>query len=261
MPLWSLELFLAALSSFVAVIIGSGGDILFLSSILFLAPMLLNHDLSAFNLGPLVATQGIVATLVGGIAYFRITNLPLRSTFEAIGIVIAGSLSSSIVAYLLPNSTLRLILALAITGGAIQIFLTPKIDKAESIKTSNKVGKRVLLKFFSVAMLTGGLGVGGGFLFYLAMIRIGRPNRELRGLTLILTCTNLVTSFVTHEVTVHVTTGSILMVVAGAAVGSLFAVSSLRKLDERVAKWGLRVLLVSSAIMSWIGLTQYLTFL
>lgn len=258
MPMWSLELLVAVFSSFVAVLIGSGGDVLFLSSVLFMVPMLSHHDLNTFALGPLVATQGIVATLAGGIAYSRIVDLPVRFTFQAIGAVIIGSLSSSVVAYLLPNSTLRILLALAITAGAIRVFLSPKIDKFERKGNSSGVDKRVFLALFSIAMLTGGLGVGGGFLFFIALMRLGQSSKELRGLTLMLTCTNLVTSFLIHIMTIPVPVGSIAVVAAGAVVGSLFAIPFIRRLNERVAKWGLRILLVGSAIMSWIGVAPYL---
>lgn len=260
MPIWSMELFVASFSSFVAVIIGSGGDVLFLSSILFLVPVLSHQELNAFALGPLVAIQGIVATLVGGIAYARITDLPRRFTFQAIGVVTAGSLSSSVVAYLLPGTALRIVLALAVTLGAGRVFLAPKTRTNQGAEGSGSIGRRVFLALFSVALLTGGLGVGGGFLFFIALMSLPQSGQELRGLTLILTCTNLVTSFIVHIMTISINVATLGNVAAGALVGSFIAILFIRRLTERVIRWGLRFLLIGSAVMSWIAVAPYLRF-
>lgn len=260
MPFWSIELLAALAASFVAVLIGSGGDILFLSSILFLVPLLLHEGQSTFSMGLLVAAQGIVATLVGGAAYYRIAELKIRDLTLGMAVVVLGALSGSILAYLLPSVTLRAILALAITVGAARVIVVGGGVGDSHRVGHSELGKAHYLAMFAIAVLTGGLGVGGGFLFFITLMRLEIPPNVLRGLTLILTFTNLVTSFVVHVIAVPVDLNGIGGVTVGALAGSVLATFLIRRLDERLALWGLRTLLLGSAVMSWISVGPFRVF-
>lgn len=253
MPVWSIQLLIAIASSFAAVVIGSGGDVLFLSSLTFVLPLVSHTGQNTFALGPLVATQGAVATLIGGVAYSRIAKLPARLTMEAMGSVMVGSLGSSIVANMLPSLTLRIILASATTIGALKIFLNKKLEVSRKGSTSGGLRKEVLLFLFGIGALTGGLGVGGGFLFFIALMNADLSIYNKRGLTLILTFTNLASSFAGHILTASVALGALGYVALGALIGSLLAARLIRRLDERVARWGLRVLLTGSAVIAWLA--------
>lgn len=261
MSLWTIEFLIALASSFVAVVIGSGGDILFLSSVIFVVPLFLHLPQNMFNLGPLVVVQGVIATLIGGVAYAQVTKISLRLTVEALACVMVGSASSSVVAYLLPSITLRLILALATTVGVVQVFSKRK-QNANSIRPSSVgLNKRLLLLVFGVSAITGGLGIGGGFLFFIVLRRTTLPLRQIRGLTLLLTSMNLISSFVIHVMTISINFGDLGYIALGALTGSIIAVKFIRHLDERVALWGLRLLLVGSAVMSWLALLPFLRLL
>ena len=225
MHIWIIEFASAVLSSLVAVSIGSGGDVLFLSSTLFLVPLISHQAVNAYNLGPLVAVQGIIATLLGGLAYARIVNIPKQFTLRAIATVTIGSICSSGVAFFLPSETLKLMLALAITLGALRMIVVPKKKRYESRRITVRAESKLLLAIFLISILTGSVGVGGGFLFFLALMRIFPQGRTLRGLTLILTCTNLVASFLGHTLTVSVSFGSISIVMFGAISGSILGAS------------------------------------
>lgn len=255
-----IQLFAAMAASFVAVMIGSGGDVLFLSSVLFVVPLLTHQVQNTFALGPLVAAQGIVATLIGGVAYSRIVDLQIRAIAKAAGVVIAGSLGSSFVAYLLPSTTLRVILALATTLGAVKVSMTQTVTRKVLSGGRREVGKGTMLMLFVIAVLTGGLGVGGGFLFFIVLTRVDLTLRGIKGMTLILTCTNLVTSLFAHSLTASVNLDSLGATVFGALVGSLMATLFIKRLDERVAHWGLSTLLIGSAAMSWFPIFQRLGF-
>ena len=253
MHIWIIEFASAVLSSLVAVSIGSGGDVLFLSSTIFLVPLISHHALNTYNVGPLVAVQGIIATLLGGIAYARIVNIPKKFTLRAIATVTIGSICSSVVAFFLPSETLKLILAIAITLGALRVIVVSKKKRHESRRITLRTESKLLLVIFLISILTGSVGVGGGFLFFLALMRIFPLGRSLRGLTLILTCTNLVASFLGHALTVTVSFGSISIVMLGAVAGSILGASLIRRLSEKTAQLGLQILLAGSAIMSWIA--------
>lgn len=253
MNIWFIEFVAAIFSSLVAISVGSGGDVLFLSTTIFLVPLISHHALNTYSIGPLVAVQGIIATLLGGIAYARITNIPKEFTIRAIATVTIGSICSSVVAFFLPSETLRLILALAITLGALRMIVISKNKRHESKQITLGTESTLLLAVFLISILTGSVGVGGGFLFFLALLRIFPQGRTLRGLTLILTCTNLVASFLGHILTVPISFSSISIVMLGAITGSLLGIFLIRRLNEKTAQFGLQILLSGSAIMSWIA--------
>ncbi len=252
-----IQMLLAILSSFAAVMIGSGGDILFLSGMLLIVSVIMEHALNAYSLGPLVAIQGIIATLMGGVAYARISSIPFGISAKTIGATAAGSLFGSVVARSLPSIALQIVLAAAITGASINGILqkkSPNKGRPEGFRTNTFL---VLTLIFAIACLTGGLGVGGGFLFYFALRSIGLSTRATRGLTLMLTFANLLTSFLAHIASTHANFQSIVSVGVGALVGSLVAVLLLRAMNEHLARWGLQILLVSSAVFSWISILRY----
>ena len=257
MPLLLVQFLIAIISSFVAVTIGSGGDVLFLSGVLFLAPLIAHHYQSTFSVGTLVATQGIVGTFVGGIAYFRTSDIPTRDLVRAIGAVVIGSLGSSFVAYLLPSRILQAILAIAITAATVRVFFIHKAPVGRHKEGSKGLNWAILISIFFIAALTGGLGVGGGFLFFIALLKLKISGSATRGFTLILTFTNLVTSFFGHLVHSSVSGHALEVVAFGALLGSLFASLFLTGINERVARWGLRILLIGSAAMSWMPIWSY----
>lgn len=257
---WNIELFAALASSFAAVLVGSGGDILFMSSVTLLGSLFLHHNQGSFYLGTWVAAQGIVATLVGGVAYWRLVEIRSKDMGRSMAVVAAGSITGSVTAYFLPSAVLHVVLAVAIKAGVGQVFLGKVEELGACAGEAPQVGKVALFALFATAVLTGGLGIGGGFLFLVVLARVGLSFRQVKGYTLILTCTNLVTSFILHVSAASTSLNGVAAAVVGALAGSLLAAALIRRTNDQVAFWGLRTLLVGSAVMSWVSVGLFRFF-
>lgn len=253
----------AALSSLVAVILGAGGDVLALSLFLFVLPLVSTIHLTTHVAGSLVLIQGFVTTGIAGIGYGMADGLLLADVVLGATSIAAGSLGSSIAASLLSEGALHVVFAVATTIGVVAILrqgrwlgtplggVTP--GDPETSVARRQVSPVTAGLLFAVGGLTGALGIGGGFLIIAILAWGGTPLHRVRGLTLLLTCVNLLDSFVGHVVTGSVdwTAGGYAFAGAAVAVGVGLTVG--HGVRGRPLYWGLLALISVAAARAWVS--------
>ena len=254
---------IAALSSLVAVLLGAGGDVLALSLFLFVLPLASAVHLTTHAAAGLVTIQGFFTTGVAGIGYGITDGLLLSDVVVGTCSITTGSLGSSIASSLLSDGALHVMFAVATTVGVAAILLQGRYLGTPGTQTApdgprgpiaqRQVSPAAAGLLFMVGGLTGALGIGGGFLIIAILAWRGTPLHQARGLTLLLTCVNLLNSFIGHVVTgsVNWTAGGYALAGAAVAVGVGLVLG--RRVRGRALYWGLLALVTAAATRAWVG--------
>lgn len=249
----------AAVSSFVAVLLGAGGDILALSLFWFVLPVFTSNVPGSHAVGSLVSIQGFAATALGGLSYGVVEGLALSDISLGSVAIGGGALTSSIFGHALSSGLLNLVFAVVTTGGAAVIARQVVLRQPRLEGSDAEVARRVTVSpwvavgLFVIGGLTGALGIGGGFLIVAILTWNGWAFDRVRGLALILTAVNLCDSFVGHVVTREVEWSLVAYGVAGAVMAAGVGLVVRRWLTSRAVGWGLMVLVVAAAVRSWVA--------
>lgn len=205
----ALALLLAGLIGASLGLLGSGGSIVTLPVLVYVAgvPVAEAVVMSLIIVG--------VTSTVGAAMSFRRGDVELPTTlwFAAAGMV--GAVLGSPLTHLVPPAMLMLIFAalmLVIGGRMLWRGRTPgretarvadeSLRSAEAPRVSHRV--RVVLMGFAVGLLTGFLGVGGGFLIVPALTLVGGlPVKKAMGSSLVIIALNSWAGLVGHAAELH----------------------------------------------------------
>jgi uncharacterized membrane protein YfcA len=169
---------------------GAGGSILTLPVLVYLAQV---PPAQAVGLSLLVVGS---AALAGAIQRARAGEFHAKAAAMFVLSGTAGTVPGSRLTHLIPPSALMIAFAVLMVAVALRMLMPPKreIQPAPECQPA-----RCLAAGFGVGVLTGFLGVGGGFLLMPALVRFARlPLRTATGTSLAVIACNSASGFLGH---------------------------------------------------------------
>jgi hypothetical protein len=184
-------LFLSCLIGLSLGLIGGGGSILTVPILVYLLGVE-THEAVGMSL----AVVGITSSF-GAFLHYKRENVELSSglLFGVSGIF--GAFLGSPLTRLVSSNILMLIFAALMFVVAISMIWRKQTSTDETIRKSNKT--KAILAGFGVGILTGFLGVGGGFLIVPALVFFGGlPLKKAIGTSLLVIAMNCVAGLLGH---------------------------------------------------------------
>ncbi len=164
-PIFILGLVLSALIGLSLGLIGGGGSILTVPILVYLLGVS-PHEAVSMSLAVVGATS-----LLGSYLHYRQENVDLRSGILFGGSGIVGAYLGSPLTMLVSAEALLIIFGMLMFVVAIAMIWRRKRQMEESLNSSHPA--KGLIAGFGVGVLTGFLGVGGGFLIVPALVFFG----------------------------------------------------------------------------------------
>lgn len=215
-------------------LIGGGGSIITVPVLVYVLGVEA-HEAVGMSLAVVGATS-----LVGSFLHYRrgMVNLKTGLIFGAAGIV--GALIGSPLTRLLSPSALMMTFATLMLVIAVLMLRRKSNAGSDEIESTEKVlsGWKAILAGFGVGILTGFLGVGGGFLIVPALVMFGALGmKEAIGTSLFVIFLNCIAGLVGHasqnnfdwKLTALVTLFAVAGTIAGTLLSHRFTASKLQK--------------------------------
>ncbi|HXG83482.1 MAG TPA: sulfite exporter TauE/SafE family protein [Pyrinomonadaceae bacterium] len=243
-PFLILGLILSALIGLSLGLIGGGGSIITVPVLVYVLGVEA-HEAVGMSLAVVGGTS-----LVGAGLHYRRGNLQLKTglTFGVSGI--AGAFAGSPLTKLLSPSALLMTFALLMLF--IAVLMLRRKPAAES--EINEMGEKpnvwkALLAGFGVGVLTGFLGVGGGFLIVPALVMFGGLSmKEAIGTSLFVIFLNCVAGLIGHASQNGFDWGLTAQVTALAVAGTIFGTLLSHKLEAQKLQKGFAVFVLVVAV-------------
>lgn len=188
---------------------------------------------------------------IGVIQHWRQGNVDFR-TAGAFGLAaMAGAFGGAKLAQFISGTLQLLLLAALMLGSAYSMLRSPKITAVES--DTRNLGPTVLLVGLGVGVLTGLLGIGGGFLLVPALVVLANvPMRQAVGTSLTVIAMNTVAGYLGYRGQVDVPWTLVLQFGAIAAVGIVVGSALVPRIPQAGLKKSFGVLLILlSALIIW----------
>lgn len=185
-----LSLFGAALIGLTLGLTGAGGSIITLPVLVYLAgvPPREAVALSLFVVG--------AAALVGAIQRVRAGEVHLKASLMFALSGMAGAVAGAQLTPLVSGRVLMIIFAILMLVVAANMLMGPKVEPPTSPECHPV---RCLLAGLGVGILTGFIGVGGGFLLMPALVKFAKlPLRVATGTSLAVISFNSASGFISH---------------------------------------------------------------
>jgi uncharacterized protein len=189
---------------------------------------------------------------VGVAGHWRAGNVNPRvgAVFGAVAMV--GTYSGARMAALLSGATQLAIFAVVMLIAAA--FMFQERRSTAGLESPGPPAPRdalalVVLAGLAVGLLTGVVGVGGGFLIVPALVLLALPMREAIGTSLAIIATNCVVGFIGYMGQVHVDWRAVALVTAGTVPGIAFGVYLHRIVPQHALRRVFSVLLVVVAAL------------
>jgi len=239
---------LAALIGLSLGLMGGGGSILTVP--IFVYVLSFDPKLAIAMSLPVVG----VTSLVGAIGHWRAGNVDLR-TAAIFGVVamIAAYAGARIATYLTGAVQLSL-LAVIMLAAAISMFVNARRSGsgiAEVANAERPASLQLLLPVaLCVGLVTGVVGVGGGFLIVPALVLLGRISmKQAVGTSLLVIAMNCASGFVGYMGRVDIPWQFVLGFTAIAVLGILAGAYLVRFVSQRVLKQAFSVFLVVMGVV------------
>ncbi len=196
------------------------------------------------------------AALVGAARHWMIGNVTLRTALPFGAAAMVSAFLGAKLAQFVPGTVQLVILAVVMLGAAFSMFRNAAAVAPLTLPAENSNRRRIwkLIAIGTVVgMLTGLVGVGGGFLIVPALVLLaGVAMSQAVGTSLLLIAMNTLTGFIGYQGTVEIPWGFVVKFGALTAVGILVGSSMLRFVSQRLLKRSFAVLLVFvSAFILW----------
>ena len=217
---------------------GAGGSIITLPVLVYLAgiPPKEAVGLSLFVVG--------AAALVGALQRFRSAEIHLRAGFMFAAAGMAGAAAGARLTPLVSGRVLMALFAVLMLAVALNMLMGPKIEPSTHADCRPM---RCLLAGLGVGVLTGFIGVGGGFLLMPALVKFAKlPLRTATGTSLAVISFNSAAGFFSH-LGESPPRWSLALVFAGiAATGVLLGSSFARRLPVARLRQGFAFMVIGT---------------
>lgn len=242
---------LAAVIGLSLGLLGGGGSILTVPVLVYVLD---------FAAKPAIAMSLLVVgltSLVGALSHWRAGNVHMRTAILFGAIAMAGSYLGARLAVFLTGEAQLVILAAVMLAAAASMLrrrpvtaasdaaAAPDADAALSAEAPIPLAK-LLLVGLAVGILTGIVGIGGGFLIVPALVVLGRvPMKQAVGTSLLVIAMNAVSGFAGYAGTVAVPWGFVAAFTGVAIAGILAGTFLVRYVSAASLKRGFAVFLLA----------------
>ena len=248
-----LGLFFAALIGLALGTLGGGGSILTVPVLVYV----LGYDpkLAIAMSLPVVGT----AAFIGVISHWRAGNVRLKTAALFGSVAMIGSYAGARGSVLLSARLQLLILGTVMIAAALSMLRSALQDGSTAPAAERPPHPGILLSVgFAVGLLTGVIGIGGGFLIVPALVILGRvPMRAAVGTSLLVISMNSASGYLGHLGHQVIPWDFVIRFTAVAVVGILGGTAITRHLSTQQLKRAFAVLLVVIGVLIlWQNRTQ-----
>jgi uncharacterized membrane protein YfcA len=234
---------LAALIGLSLGLMGGGGSILTVP--IFVYVLSYDPKLAIAMSLPVVG----VTSLVGAIGHWRAGSVDLRTAALFGVFAMIASYAGARLAVFLTGAVQLSLLAVIMLAAAISMFLNARrVSSSETIATSGTAPASLRLLLFvalCVGLVTGVVGVGGGFLIVPALVLLGRISmKQAIGTSLLVIAMNCASGFVGYIGRVDIPWTFVLGFTGIAVLGILAGTYLVRYVSQRALKQAFSVFLV-----------------
>jgi uncharacterized membrane protein YfcA len=224
-------------------LLGAGGSILTVPIMVFA----LGQDPKVAIVMSLPIVGGVA--LVGVTRHWRAGNVDLRTAIPFGIAAMVGAFGGARLARFLEGGTQLTLLALLMFGAAISMFRNASLpDAPAAIDGDRKLGPMVLALGAFTGVLTGLVGIGGGFLLVPALVLLAKvPMHSAVGTSLVVITMNTVAGYLGYLGSVDVPWRIVAMFGGIAAVGVVIGIALLPRFPQATLKRAFAVLLVAVA--------------
>ena len=189
-----------------------------------------------------------VTSLIGAVAHWRAGNVRLdTAALFGIAAMIAAYAGARLARFLTGAVQLSLLAAIMVVA-AISMFLNAR--RSPSATNESRNGRAASLQLLIpvalvVGLITGVVGIGGGFLIVPALVLLGGvPMKQAVGTSLLVIAMNCASGFAGYMGRVEIPWAFVLSFIAVAAFGILVGTALARRVPQRALKQGFAVFLV-----------------
>ena len=247
-----LGLLFAALIGLALGTLGGGGSILTVP--VFVYVLGFDPKLSIAMSLPVVGT----AALVGVISHWRAGNVRLQTAAIFGSVAMVGSYSGARASVLLSGRLQLLILGSVMIAAAASMLRSAIRDGQVAAADSPPHPAVMLSVGFGVGILTGVIGIGGGFLIVPAFVILGRvPMKAAVGTSLLVIAMNSASGYLGHRGLEVIPWDFVVRFTAVAVAGILAGTALVRHISTRQLKRAFAVLLVVIGVLVlWLNRAQ-----
>jgi uncharacterized protein len=246
----ALALAFAALIGVLLGLLGGGGSILTVPVFVYLLGFTPKTAI-AMSLPVVGATS-----LVGALGHWRAGNVRLRTALTFGACAMLGSFAGARLARHMTGQAQLVLLAIVMLGSAVTMFRARPADEDELPRAVDALAlgggtlALVLWVGLAVGVLTGLVGVGGGFLIVPALVVLGRiPIKQSVGTSLLVIAMNAASAFAGYLGTVDVEWRFVSLFTGVAMVGILVGTRLVRHVSAAELKRAFAVFLVLMATL------------
>ncbi len=236
--------FFAALIGLALGTLGGGGSILTVPVLVYVlgfAPKLA----IAMSL-PVVGT----AALVGVITHWRAGNVHLQTAALFGSVAMVGSYTGARASIWFSGRTQLIILGVAMVAAAVSMLRNAARDGVREEASHAPHPALLLAVGLGVGMLTGLVGIGGGFLIVPALVVLGRvPMKQAVGTSLLVIALNSASGYLGHRGEGAVPWGFVIRFAGVAVLGILAGTALVRHISTRQLKRAFALLLVVIGVL------------
>ncbi len=236
--------FFAALIGLALGTLGGGGSILTVPVLVYVlgfAPKLA----IAMSL-PVVGT----AALVGVITHWRAGNVHLQTAALFGSVAMVGSYTGARASVWFSGRAQLIILGVAMVAAAVSMLRNAARDGVREEASHAPHPALLLAVGLGVGMLTGLVGIGGGFLIVPALVVLGRvPMKQAVGTSLLVIALNSASGYLGHRGEGAVPWGFVIRFAGVAVLGILAGTALVRHISTRQLKRAFALLLVVIGVL------------
>jgi len=240
----ALALALAALIGILLGVLGGGGSILTVPVLVYVVG-LPPKEAIAMSLPVVGATS-----LVGAVGHWRAGNVRLPTALAFGAAAMLGSFGGARLARHVTGQAQLVLLAVVLLGAAVAMYRSGPYEEAVPHTAAALAPSRAALTFLlyvglAVGVLTGLVGVGGGFLIVPALVILARvPIRQAVGTSLLVIAMNSTSAFAGYLGTVEIAWRFVALFTAVAIAGILAGTRLVRYVSPAALRRGFALFLV-----------------
>ena len=160
-----------------------------------------------------------VASALGALRHWRAGNVNVRTGATFGAVAMAGTYAGTRLAAYLSGATQLAIFGVVMMTASAFMFRGPREPDTLVTTGLRDATARVAIEGLAVGLLTGLVGVGGGFLIVPALVLLAMPMRQAVGTSLLIIATNCAVGFYGYLGHIHFAWSSMALVTAGTLPG------------------------------------------
>lgn len=241
---------LSGFCSFIAGLLGAGGDILYVPLLLYGLPAITGSGLAVHTVTALSLVGSLASTGGGGVKHWldaRVDRQTMRTAWPmlAVGALVGGALSR-----LLPATALLAIFAVVTSAAAILLFL-PVTETVRQARPRDLVASGLML---TSGLVCGAVGVGGGFLIITILLhRLHLPASLARTTGLALTFFTAAPAVLGKAMSGQMAWAPVPFIVVAALVGVWAGAHASALVRERALRPALALLVIVLGVRVWLS--------